>query len=94
MAKSITTSAAQTPIDIRFDNLYDLEYMIDALTELLQLTDHTQYSRYGFLRDELIEARQDALKALETSSKYQSDINKYKVSTGDIVKERNKGEAA
>ena len=94
MAKSITTSAAQTPIDIRFDNLYDLEYMIDALTELLQLTDHSQYSRYGFLRDELIEARQDALKALETSSQYQSNLDKYKVSTGDIVKERNKGEAA
>jgi hypothetical protein len=94
MAKSITTSAAQTPIDIRFDNLYDLEHVIDALTELLQITEHTQYSRYGFLRDELIEARQDALKAMETSCKYSSDRDKYKVSTGDIVKERNKGEAA
>jgi hypothetical protein len=94
MAKSITTSITQTPIDIRFDNLYDLEKMIDGLTELLQLTDHTQYSRYGYLRDELIEARQESLKALETSSNYQADVDKYQISTADIIKQRNKKDAA
>jgi hypothetical protein len=68
--------------------------MIDGLTELLQLTEHTQYSGYAFLRDELIEARQESLKALEKSSNYQADVNKYNISTADIIKQRNKGEAA
>ena len=96
MAKSTYTSAASTPIKVEFTDVYELEHLIEDLTDLLKISDRGYYSSASIMRDQLIEVRKQALEDLISSAQSRLEWKEISIPSSKHIDERKQaeGEAA